>query len=152
MARASRWQLVRVDEKSFVGIARVERQHTLVDVLLKAFAVEARRQGTTCCFWEETRLDALGLRVVGHVLDDDAPFAVDVLGAHGSRVGHFGRADETLTTDPVALIELLSVVERVIEGFLLLLADALDQIVSRLMGHVSVFLQRQRIVVDGVLQ
>lgn len=73
-------------------------------------------------------------------MDDDAPLAVDVLGADWAGVGDLTGADETLTTDPVALIELLAVVERVVEFLLLDFGDAVDQVVSRLIGHIGVFL------------
>ena len=130
MARTSRWQLVGVDEETAVRIARVERQHAMVDVLLEALAVVARSQSAASGFREQAGFDALRLRVVGDVLDDDAPFAVDVLGAQRSGVFDVAGADESFTADPVTLVELFAVVERVVEFLFLRFGDAIDQIVS----------------------
>ena len=141
MARASWWQLVGVDEETLVGIARVEWEHAVVDVLLEALAVVARGQSAASGFGEQAGLDALGLSVVSDFLDDDAPFAVDVLGADRAGVSDAAGADETFTADPVALVELLAVVERVIEFLFLLLGHAINQIVGRLVGNIGVFLQ-----------
>ena len=140
-ARAGRWQLVNVDEQTFAGIARVEGEHAVVDVLLEALAVVARGQSAASGFGEQAGLDALGLSVVSDFLDDDAPFAVDVLGADRAGVSDAAGADETFTADPVALVELLAVVERVIEFLFLLLGHAINQIVGRLVGNIGVFLQ-----------
>ena len=105
MTRASGRQLVDVDKETLVRIARVEGQHAMVDVLLQAGALVARGQGAARSAGEEAGLDALGLRVVGDVLHDDAPFSFDVLGAHRSRVQHLRWADEALGTDPVGFLE-----------------------------------------------
>ena len=132
VAGASRWQLVGVDEDALVSIARVEGEHAVDGVLLEALAQVARGQGAASGFGEQASLGPLGLGVSrpGDVLDDDAPLTGRVLGAQGTRVGHLAGADETLTTDPVALVELLAVVERIIEFLLLFLADAVHQIVG----------------------
>ena len=113
----------------------------MVDVLLEALAVVARGQSAASGFGEQAGLDALGLSVVSDFLDDDAPFAVDVLGADRAGVSDAAGADETFTADPVALVELLAVVERVIEFLFLLLGHAINQIVGRLVGNIGVFLQ-----------
>lgn len=112
-------------------------------VLLQAFAEVARSQGAASGFWEQASLCPLGLRVggPGDVLDDDTPFTSSVLGTKGTRISDVTGTDETFTTDPVALVELLSFVERVIEFLLLFFADSIDQIVSGLIGNVSVFLE-----------
>ena len=132
VARASRWQLVSVDEDSLVGVARIEGEHPVDGVLLEALAEMARGQGAASGFREKASLGALGLRVSwpGDVLDDDAPFAGRVLGAKWTRIGHVAGADETLATYPVALVELFAVVERIIEFLLLFFADAIHQVVG----------------------
>ena len=132
VARASRWQLVGVDEDALVSIARIEGEHAVNGVLLEAFAEVARGQSAASGFREQASLGALSLGVSrpGDVLDDDAPFTGRVLGAQRTRVGHVAGAYETLTTNPVALVELLAVVERIIEFLLLFLADAIYQIVG----------------------
>ena len=154
VAGAGRGQFVDVDEQALVGVARVEGQHAVVDVLLQTFAVVARGQGTASSFGEQAGFDALGLSISGPSLslDNDAPFAVYVLGTQRAGVVDIRRADESLTADPVALVELLSVVERVVEFLLLFLGDAIDQIVSGLGHNIGPFLQSQRIVIDGVLR
>ena len=113
MARAGRRQLEGVDEQTLVRFARVEGQHAVVNVLLEALAEVAWRQGTTGSFWEQAGLDTLSLVVLGpgDFLDDDAPLSGNVLGAQWSGVLDVGRADESLSADPVTLVELLAVVE-----------------------------------------
>ena len=123
----------------------------MVHVLLKTLAFEAWGQSTASGFGEKASLDALGLGVVSDILDDHTPFTMDVLSAEGTGVGHIGGADETFTNNPVTLVELLSVVEGIIESLFLFLGDVIYQIISGLIGNVSVLLQDQRIVVDGIL-
>jgi hypothetical protein len=151
VTRAGRGQLVDVDEEALVRIARVEGQHAVVDVFLDALALVARCQGAARSAREQTGLHSLGLRVVGHVLDDNTPFSLDVDGAHRSGVQHLGRADVALTADPVALLERRAVVVGVVESALLDGGQSVDSVVSRLVGNVGVFLQNQRVVFDGVL-
>lgn len=141
VARASRWKLVGVDEETLVRVAWVEGEHAVVDVLLQAFAAVARSQGTARGFREQARFNTLGLGVVGHILNDHTPFTIDVLGADWASVFDIAGADETFTTNPVTLIELFAVVERVIEFLFLLLGDTIDQIIGRLIGNIGVFLQ-----------
>ena len=153
VAGAGRGQLVGVDEETLVRVARVEGEHAMVDVLLQALAVVARSQGAASGAGEQAALDPLGLGVgrPGLSLNDDAPFAFGVLGAEGADVADVGRADEAFTADPVALVELVAVVEGVVESLLLFLGDSIDQIIGRLVGDVGVLLQDQRVVLDGVL-
>ena len=101
-------------------------------VLLKALAEVARGQRTASGFREQASLGPLSLGVSwpSVVLDNDAPFTGRILGAQGTRVSHVAWADETFTTNPVALVELLAVVERIIEFLFLFFADAIHQIVG----------------------
>ena len=140
-ARAGRWQLVNVDEQTFAGIARVEGEHAVVDVLLEALAPMTWSQSAARSPRVTANLNALGLRVDIYILDDNSPFAQDVGGADWAGVFDVAGADETFTADPVALVELLAVVERVIEFLFLLLGHAINQIVGRLVGNIGVFLQ-----------
>ena len=126
MTGASRGQLVNVDEETSLSVAGIERQHAVVHVFLQALAPVARSQRAASGFWEKASLQSLGLGVVGHFLDDDTPFTVDVLGADGTGVGDVAGADESLATDPVALIELFAVVERIVEFLFLLFGDSVD--------------------------
>ena len=150
-ARAGRRQLVDVDEQALVRVARVEREHPVVHVLLDALALVARCQSAARSSGEQAGLHALGLRVVRNVLHDDAPLAVDVLGADRAGVQDLARADVAFAADPVALVERLAVVERVVKVLLLERCHAIDQVVGRLVSHFGVFLQDERVVLDGVL-
>lgn len=128
VARASRRQLEGIDEDTFVRVAGVEGEHAVVDVLLQALAVVARSQGTAGGFREEASFDTLGLGVSGPgvVLDNDAPFTISVLSAQRTSVLDVAGANESLTADPVALIKLFAVIERVVEFLLLSLGDTVD--------------------------
>ena len=81
VTRASRWHLVSVDEYALVCIARIEGEHTVDGVLLKALAEVARGQRTASGFREQASLGPLSLGVSwpGDVLDNDAPFTGRVL-------------------------------------------------------------------------
>ena len=151
MARTSGGKFIDVDEQSFMRIARIEGQHSLVNILLDTFAFVARRQSAARCTREQASLYTLGLRVVGHVLDDDTPFTFNVNGPNWPSVCDFRRADVALTADPVALLERRAVVVGVVESALLDGGQSVDSVVSRLVGNVGVFLQNQRVVFDGVL-
>lgn len=149
---AGRRQLVCVDKEAAVGVTWVEREHTMDDVLLKAFAVMARGQRAASGLREEAGFDSLRLSVISHVLDDYAPFAFSVLSAEGPGILDIAGANETLTADPVAFVKLFSVVEGVIKFLFLRFSHAVHQIIGRLISDVGVLLQRQRIIVDGVLR
>ena len=123
----------------------------MVDILLQAGALVARSQSAARSAREETGFDALGLRVVSDVLHDDAPFSVDVLGAHWSCVQHLRWADVALGTNPVGFFESVAGVAGVIELALLDSRDSINQVISRLVSYFSVFLQYQWVVIDGVL-
>ena len=100
----------------------------MVDVFLKALAVVARGQSTAGSFGEETSLNALGLGVGGPgvVLDDHTPFTIGVLGTEWTGILDVAWADETFSANPITLIELFAVVERVVEFLLLHLGDTID--------------------------
>ena len=130
MARASGRQLVDVDKETLVRITRVEGEHAVVDVLLQTGALVARSQSATSSTDKQTGLDTLSLSVVGDILDDDSPFSSNVLGTQGTSIGNIRWADKSLTTDPVALVELLSIVERIVKFILLFFGNSINQIVS----------------------
>ena len=89
VAGAGTGQLVGVDEEAPVGVAGVDREHPVVDVLLGALGLVAGGQQATRAVREETRLEARGLGVVvvtiavtlGDVLQDDPPVTLDVDGS-----------------------------------------------------------------------
>lgn len=124
----------------------------MVNVLLNAFAPVARCQGTTGSAGEQTGLHALSLSVIGTILDNGAPFAVDVPCSDRPSVQDLARADVTGAANPVALLESLAAVQRVIKAFLFERVHSLHEIVGRLVSNFGVFLENYRIVIDGVLQ
>lgn len=126
VARTSRRQLVDVDEETFVGITRIEGEHSVIDILLHTGATVARGQSTTRGTREQAGLDTLGLRVVCDVLNNHAPFAVNIHRTDRTGIQYFAWADVTFTTDPVTLIEGLAVIEGIIEMVLLVSRNTID--------------------------
>ena len=98
-----------------MGIARIEGKHPLVDEFLDTSAAVTRSQSTARCAREQTGFDALGLGVIGDILDNNAPFSIDVLGAEWAGVLDTTGADVAFFTNPVALLEWISVVQGIIE-------------------------------------
>ena len=129
-ARAGRWQLVNVDEQTFAGIARVEGEHAVVDVLLEALAPVTWSQSAARSPRVIANLNALGLRVDIYILDDNSPFAFDVLGSDRTSVKDVAGADVSGTSDPIALCEYISVVERIIISIFFQRGDSIDQVIS----------------------
>lgn len=120
VARASRWQFVKVNENSLFGIARIEGQHALVDVLLQAFAAIARSQSAARGAGEQANLDTLGLRVSrpGDILNDGTPFTVNVQSAQRAGVMDIAGANVSFLADPVGHLESLARVVGVVVMFL----------------------------------
>jgi len=119
-------------------------------------ALVARSKGAASSLWEQTSLEAGSLAVIVNVVDNDAPLAFHILGTLGHGIHHFGGTDVTLRTSPVGGIVGRvpsggpSVV-RVVEGLLLVLGNHVYQVVSRLVGDVSVLLGEEVIGSDGSL-
>ena len=107
VARASRWQLVNIDEDSLVGIARIERKHALINIFLETFAVKTRSQSATRGAGERTSFDALSLGVSGpgHFLDNNAPFSIDIHCSNRTAVNDIAGADVSFFTRPVSLLK-----------------------------------------------
>lgn len=152
VARAGRWQFVDIDEKTFMGIARIEGKHTVVDVFLDASAVIARSQCTARGSWIQTSFNALRLSVISNILNDDAPFSFNIHGTNWTSVKDVARTNVSFTSDPVALVERIAIVQGIIEVVFILGGDSIDQIVGRLISYFGVLFQHQRIVFDGVLK
>lgn len=108
---ACRRKLVDVDEETLLRIARIEGEHAMVYVLLDALAAVARSQSPAGRSSVEAGFNTLGLCVVVDVLDDDAPLSVHIAGADRASVEHVTGTDVALISNPVALIERISVVE-----------------------------------------
>lgn len=163
VAGAGRWELVGINEESSVRVARVNGDHSVVNVFLGTFALVAGGKETAGGVWGLAGLQAGGLGVVvvtvtvffGDVLEDDSPVSFDVNGATDLGVVDVGWAKVTLRADPVRRIVGRwslgsSGVVRVVEGVLLILGDVFNQVVSGLIRHVGVLLQEDWILADLV--
>ena len=86
MARASTWELVGINEESSVGITGVNREHSVVDILLGALALVAGSNKPAGRVREETGFKSGGLGVVvvsvsvsfRNMLKDDSPVSLNV--------------------------------------------------------------------------
>ena len=113
MARAGRGELVRVNEESPVGVTGVQGDHPVVDVLLGALGVVAGGEESAGGVGGQAGLQAGGLGVVvvsvavllGDVLQDDAPVALDVDGAADLGVVDLAGAEVALGAGPVGKVE-----------------------------------------------
>lgn len=115
IARASRWQLIDVDEQAPVHVTWIEGEHALINIFLNANTAIARSQSTTRGTGKQTSFRTLGLSVVGNILNDDTPLTIDVLGADGTRIFNVTRADIPFTANPVALFESVAIVQIIIK-------------------------------------
>ena len=121
-------------------------------LLLDTFTAIAGRKSAAGRSSIEARLDALGLSQILDILNDNTPIAIHILGAHWPGVQDFRGADVALISDPVALVERIAVVQRVIEMIFLHIGHSIDQIVGRLIRNLGVLLHNNRVVLDGLLQ
>ena len=156
MAAAGGRQPVDVDEEALVRVARVVGEHAVVDVLLGALALVAGRQGATRGVRVQARLQPRRLRVVVDVVDDHPPFAGHVLGAARLAVNDVTGADVAGRAGPVGhVVRAVALrgarVEGVVEGGLLVGAQAGHQVVGRLAADVGVLLGEQLVLRDGRL-
>jgi len=109
VARAGAWKFVGVNEESSVRVTGIDREHSVVDILLGALGLVAGGEETAGGIGEETGLKAGGLGVVvmavsvtvRDVLEDDSPVALDVDGTGDLGVIHIGWAEVSLGSDPV---------------------------------------------------
>lgn len=171
MTGAGTGKLVGIDEESSVGITGVDREHSVVHVLLGALAFVAWGEESAGAVGVEAGLQPGGLSVVvvaisvafGDVLEDDSPVAFDVYGTGDLGIVDVRGAQVTFGANPVGSVVLGrslrgSGVVLVVEGILLVLGDVFDEVVSRLIGHISVLLQEKGVlgnlvgdVIGGVL-
>jgi len=163
VAGASTGQLVGVNEEASVGVAWVDGEHPVVDVLLGALRLVARSQQPAGTVGGQAGLEPGGLCVVvvavavalGDVLEDDPPVALNVHCSGDLGVVDVGGAKVALRSNPVG-----GVVRRgalggtsvvlVVKVFFLLLGDVLDQVVGGLVSNVSILLQEKSILRDLV--
>ena len=86
VTRATRRQLVSVNEESSVGVTGVEREHSVVDILLGTFGTIARSQESAGRVWSQASFQASSLSVVvmtvsvilGNVLKNNSPKSFNV--------------------------------------------------------------------------
>ena len=163
VAGAGAGQLVGVNEEAPVGVARVDGEHPVVDVLLGALGLVARSQQPAGTVGGQAGLQPGGLSVVvvavavalGDVLEDDPPVALNIHCSGDLGVVNVGGAEIALGSDPVG-----GVVRRgalggtsvvlVVKGLFLFLGDVLDQVIGRLVSNVSILLQEESILRDLV--
>lgn len=163
MARAGRGELVGINEESSVGVARVEGDHSVVDILLGALAVVTRSQKSAGRIGGQAGFQAGGLGVVvvsiailfGDVLKNDTPVALNVDGTLDLGIVNLRGAQVTLGSRPVGQVEGRGAlggtsVVRVVESLLLVSGHMLDQIVGRLVRDIGVFLQENGVLADLV--
>ena len=109
MTGAGTGKLVGIDEESSVGVTGIDREHSVVHILLGALGLVAGGKETASGVREETGLETGGLGVVvmavsvtvGDVLEDDSPVALDVDSTGDLGVIHIGWAEVSLGSDPV---------------------------------------------------
>ena len=102
----------------------------MVDVFLDTGTAMARSQSTARCTREQASLDALGLGVVGDVLNNHAPLTIDIQSAFRASVNDVAGADVTFTSNPVAFFIKLAFVVGIIKVFLLQCSDTSNQVIS----------------------
>jgi len=154
-------ELVGVDEESSVGIAGVEGEHPVVDILLGTLGLVARSQQSAGTVREQAGLQSGGLGVVvvtvsislRDVLQDDPPVTLNIDSPGDLGVVNIRGAKVTLRSDPVSGVVLAgalagSSVVAVVETLLLWLGDHLHEVVSTLVSDVGVLLQEESVLAD----
>jgi len=109
VARASTGELVGVDEESSVWVTWVDREHSVVDILLGALGLVAGGKETTGGVREETGLKTGGLGVVvvaiaislRDVLEDDSPVSFNIDSTSNLGVVNIRRTKVTLRSNPM---------------------------------------------------
>jgi len=163
VARAGAGQLVCVDKESSVRVTGVHREHPMIDILLCALGLVAGGQEPAGTVRGEASLQSGGLSVVvvsvsislRDVLEDNPPITLYVDGPGDLGVFHLGRTEVTLRSNPVGGIVGRwtlggSGVVVIVEMFLLLLRDVLNQVIRGLIRDISVLLQEESILRDLV--
>jgi len=112
MARTSTRQLVSIDEEPSVWVTRVNREHSVVDILLGTLGLVARGKKTTSRVREQAGLKTGGLGVVvvtvsvslRDVLEDDSPVSFNIDSTSDLGVINIGRTKVTLRSNPVSCV------------------------------------------------
>jgi len=112
VARTSTRQLVCIDEEPSVWVTRVNREHSVVDVLLGTLGLVARGKKTTSRVGEQAGLKTGGLGVVvvtvsvslWDVLEDDSPVSFNIDSTSDLGIINIGGAKITLRSNPVSCV------------------------------------------------
>jgi len=128
----------------------------VVDRLLGAVALVAGSKSTAGSLWEQAGLKTGSLRVVVDIIDNDAPFSLNILSTLGGGIDNIRGADVAFWTGPVGDIvgRVTSggtSVVGVVKGFLLVLGDHVNEIISRLISNISILLSEEVVSADGSL-
>jgi len=163
VARTSTRQLVSIDEEPSVWVTRVNREHSVVDILLGTLGLVARGKKTTSRVGEQAGLKTGGLGVVvvtvsvslRDVLEDDPPVTFNIDSTGDLSVVNVRRAKVTLRSNPVrGVIRRWSLgssrVILVVKRLFLRLGDVLNKVISRLISNICVLLQEESILRDLV--
>merc|ERR1719431_60821 len=110
VARTSAGQLVCVNEEPSVWVTRINREHSVVNILLGALGLVARGKKTTSRVREQTGLKTGGLGIVvvtvslRDVLEDDSPVSLNIDSASDLGVINIRGAKITLGSNPVSCV------------------------------------------------
>ena len=108
VTRATRRQLVSVNEESSVGVTGVEREHSVVDILLGTFGAIARSQESAGRVWSQASFQASSLSVVvmtvsvilGNVLKNNSPKSFNVQSSLDLDVVNLARTQVSFGSNP----------------------------------------------------
>jgi len=163
VARASAGELVCIDEEPSVWVARINREHSVVDILLGTLGLVTGGEKTTSRVGEEAGLEtgSLGVVVVTvsvslrDVLEDDPPVTFNIDSTGDLSVVNVRGAKVTLRSNPVrGVIRRWSLgssrVILVVKRLFLRLGDVLNKVISRLISNICVLLQEESILRDLV--
>jgi len=122
--------------------------------LLGAVALVAWSKSTASSLGEQASLKTGGLRVVVDIVDNDAPFTFNILSTFGGGIDNVRGADVAFWTSPVGdIIRRITSggtsVVGVVKGLLLILSNHVYEIISGLIGNISVLLGEEVVSADG---
>jgi hypothetical protein len=159
MARAGRGKLVGINEESAIGITGVQRQHSVINILLGTFRMVTRCQKPASRVRGLASFQTRGLSIVivpisiifGDMLQDNAPITFNIDSPFDFGVGDVRGTKVAFGSDPVGGIigrRTLwgSGVVVIVEGGFLRSNDVFNQVIGRLIGHIRVLFQENGIL------
>ena len=122
--------------------------------LLGAVALVAWSKSTAGSLGEQASLKTGGLRVVVDIVDNDAPFAFNILSTFGGGIDNVRGADVAFWTSPVGdIIRRITSggtsIVGVVKSLLLILGNQIYEIISGLIGNISILLGKLVVLTDG---